>query len=82
MSDALYSTRLRWNAGRGVAKLYGRALVLEVAPDLGAGPVEMIDYTPEIRCVEIRQMACDPVREMTRDEIHAADRLLRSLFGG
>lgn len=82
MSDALYCTRLRWQNGRGVAKLHGRAMVLISAPEFWFGAVDMIDYTPEVGCVEIRPRACDPVREMTRDEIHAADRLLRSLFGG
>lgn len=82
MSDLLYCTRLRWHNGRGVARLHGRSIELDEAPDLGAGPVESMDYTPEVGCVEIRDRACDSVRQMTAAEIHAADRLLRRLFGG
>lgn len=82
MSDALYSTRLRWHNGRGVARLHGRSIRLDAAPDLGAGPVLEMDYTPEVHCVEIRMRACESVREMTQQEIHAADRLLRRVFGG
>jgi len=82
VSDALYSTRLRWHNGRGVARLHGRSISLDAAPDLGAGPVWEMDYTPEVACVEIRSRSCDSVREMTQQEIHAADRLLRRMFGG
>lgn len=82
MSDSLYTTRLRWSRGRGIAKLWGRSVALDRAPDVGDGPVESMDYTPEVGVCEIRPRACDAIRNMTRDEIHAADRLLRSLFGG
>lgn len=82
MSDALYTTRLRWYHGRGLGKLHNRVIELDCAPDLGAGPVESLDYTPEVGVCEIRPRACDAIRAMTHDEIHAADRLLRSLFGG
>lgn len=82
MSDDLYTTRLRWHHGRGIGKLYGRSIALDRAPDLGGGPVEALDFTPEVGVCEVRQRACDPKRTMTREEIHAADRLLRSLFGG
>lgn len=82
MSDALYTTRLRWHHGRGVARLHGRSIELDRAPDLGGGDVEHLDYTPEVGVCDIRVRACDQVRAMTRQEIHAADRLLRSLFGG
>ena len=81
MSDLFYTTRLRWSGGYGIAKLHGVTVALAVAPDLGAGPVETLDYTPEVGCLEIRQRACDPMREMTPAEIHAADALLRVLTG-
>ncbi len=80
MSDALYSTRLRWSNGRGMAMLHGRAQTLTAPPVLCGQPVHSIDYTPEVHCLEIRRRACDPVDEMTPDEIADADALLRRLL--
>lgn len=79
MSDALFSTRLRWFAGKGVAKLYGRSVELTEAPLLDGVAVHYVDYTPEVSCHEIRARACDGMREMTAGEIADADRLLRRL---
>lgn len=82
MSDALYSTRLRWYNGYGIAMLYGKRVILDSAPIIGGEPVEYIDYTPEVRCCEIRHHACDRMKEMTHAEILEADFLLRTLVGG
>ena len=46
---------------------------------LAGEPVHMVDYTPEVRCLEIRRRAVDPVDRMTRDEIADADALLALL---
>lgn len=82
MSDALYSTRLRWSAGRGAAMLHGRIVPLTGPPVLAGQPVHAVDYTPEVRCFEIRRRACDPVDDMTADEVREADALLRRLVAG
>jgi hypothetical protein len=79
MSDALYSTRLRWDSRHGVAKLHGQVVVLHQAPDLGGGPVHGCDYVPEVRMAEIQPRACDSRRDMTAREIEAADRVLAEL---
>ena len=82
MSDALYSTRLRWSAGRGAAMLHGRIVPLTAPPVLGGQAVHSIDYTPEVHCMEIRRRACDPVGDMTAAEVAEADALLRVLVVG
>lgn len=81
MTDALYSTRLRWAAGRGVAKLHGRCVALTSAPVLDGAPVHAVDYTPEVHCIEIQRRACDPHDDMTEAEVRDADKLLRGLCG-
>ncbi len=80
MSDALYSTRLRWANGRGAAMLHGRIVALDRPPVLAGVAVHQVDYTPEVHCLEVRRRACDPVGEMTPAEIADADALLRSLL--
>lgn len=80
MSDALYSTRLRWSNGRGMAMLHGRIVPLQQPPVLGGLAVHQVDYTPEVHCLEIRRRACDPVDDMTPEEITDADALLRRLL--
>ena len=82
MSDDYYWTRLRWHAGRGVAKLRGVVVALTEAPDLGRGPVVELDYAPETDCREVRRRHCDARADMEPDEIAAADRLLRALTDG
>ena len=77
MSDALYSTRLRWSGGRGAAMLHGRIVPLTAPPVLGGVAVHAVDYTPEIGCVEIQRRACDPRSDMTAAEVAEADALLR-----
>lgn len=79
MSDALYSTRLRWAHGRGVARLHGRSIDLAEAPTLDGVQVHQVDYTPEVHCLEIQRRPCDPRSEMTAGEIADADALLRRL---
>lgn len=79
MSDALYSTRLRWCNGRGAEMLHGRIVPLTKPPVLAGEPVHMVDYTPEVRCLEIRRRAVDPVDRMTHHEIADADALLALL---
>lgn len=81
MTDALYATRLRWSNGSGIAKLHGRAVALTAAPVLGGVAVHFVDYTPLIRCREVRRRPCDPVDDMTDDEVAAADALLRRVVG-
>lgn len=81
MSDALYSTRLRWCNGAGVARMHGRSIPLTEAPRLAGQAVHAVDYTPEVHCIEIQRRACDPRADMTAAEIAEADALLRRLVG-
>jgi hypothetical protein len=78
MSHALYSTRLYWGGSRGIAKLRGRELMLSAAPVLAGPSILMIDYAPEVRCAEILRYG-EARRDMTADEIRAADHLLAEL---
>ena len=77
MSDALYLTRLRWDGRGGVAKRAGQVVVLTSPPDLGAGPVHMVDYIPCIGLQLIQPRPCDAPRDwMEPAEIAGADRVL------
>ena len=78
MSHALYSTRLFWSGCSGIAKLRGRMVQLSAAPVLPGSSILMIDYSPEVHCVEILRYG-EARREMTRDEIRSADLLLAEL---
>lgn len=78
MSHALYSTRLWWAGGKGIAKLHGRVVEMLAPPVLPGPSVLMIDYAPEVHCVEILRYG-EARREMTRDEIRSADLLLAEL---
>lgn len=82
MGDLLYMTRLRWDGRRGVAKLHGRCMVLREPPDL-ALPFTLvaIDYVPEVRICQIMPLA-GPWRDMTPDEVAAADDLLWRIVPG
>ncbi len=80
MSDRLYNTRLRWANGRGAAMLHGRIVPLTEPPVLCGATVAQLDYTPEVRCFEIRRAPADPVSEMTAAEIAETDALLRRLL--
>lgn len=79
MTDHLYYTRLRFDGKRGIAKMHGMTVSLTVGPDLGDGPVWSIDYRPEIGFGQVRPRCVDPQRDMTPDEVHAADAFLRGL---
>jgi hypothetical protein len=80
VSDALYSTRLRWDGRHGIAKLHGATVLLHASVDLGQGAVYALDYVPEVHIAEIVPRACDRRRDMTPAEITAADALLVRLL--
>ena len=79
MSDDLYSTLLRWNGIRGLAKLHGASVELSAAPNLGEGPVWGIAYRPEIGEKLIQVGVGEIPRHMLPHEIIAADRFLREI---
>jgi hypothetical protein len=79
VTDSLYSTRLRFNGRSGIAKLHGVAVALDTSPDLGTGPVWMVDYRPEVGLALVQPRSIDPVRDMSPHERRAADELLRHL---
>ncbi len=74
----LLPTRLWFAATRGgAARLDGVEVRLAEAPDLGAGPVDRLDYVPgEIAAVMYPRQ---PWRDLTADEIRAAQALLEQL---
>ena len=76
MSDLLYMTRLRWSGYSGIAKLHGKTVMLRLPPDLGTGELVGVDYVPEVHLCEV-QPRRGPRRDMTADEIRAADQFLR-----
>lgn len=78
MSHALYSTRLYWAGGRGIAKLRGAEVKLVAPPHLSGMEIDAIDYAPEVRCAMVMPRR-GGWRDMTRDEIAAADVLLHQL---
>ena len=80
MSDLLYQTRLRFSGGRGAAILHGRRIELHVAPSVGEFRLVAIDYVPEVHICRVQALA-EPWRDMTSDEIAAADALLLRLLG-
>lgn len=80
MSSALYATRLIWDGRRnGLAKLHGRGVELKTRPEIVGLEFESIDYIPEIALALIRPPR-ERERDMTADEIRAADAYLRSTF--
>lgn len=81
MSDLLYMTRLRWSGYSGIAKLHGRTVMLRLPPDLGTGELVGVDYVPEIHLCEVQPLGHGR-RDMTADEIRAADRVLAQMCGG
>ena len=81
MSHALYATRLYWAGGRGIAKLHGREVKLTAPPHLPGLELDAIDYTPEVRCAMVMPRRAG-WRDMTREEIAAADQLLRTMTEG
>lgn len=84
MSDALYSTRLRWSAGSrsGAAILRGRRVELTEPPALPSVPdLAEIDYVPEIHMGRIRRRNYG-WRDMEGMEWKEADALLVTLTRG
>lgn len=73
-------TMLRWSGTMGTAKLYGVAVSLSKAPDLGAGPVSTVDYRPADGVYDVSDR--NERRHMRPQEIVAADNLLRTLTEG
>ncbi|MDQ5958947.1 MAG: hypothetical protein QG592_25 [Pseudomonadota bacterium] len=78
MSHALYSTALLWHVTRGVAKLHGVLAAVGEPLMLMGRRVAEIDYIPEIGRRSIL-FAGEPLRDMTGDEVRAADALLIEL---
>ena len=80
MSQGDYSTRLRWEHGRGgVARLHGVRIELPPhAQPRGVLPLDLIlvDYTPEARVARV-QPRCEPARDMHASEIQACETYLR-----
>lgn len=68
MSSALYAMRLMWHGGRGEMSC-GRLHVdlLFAPPVLHELGVSEIEYTPEVRVMQVREVA-DRWRDMTADE--------------
>ena len=54
-------------------------LLFDAKAILGEGPVWFVDYRPEIGFGRIQPRSIDPQRDMTPEERHAADVLLRRL---
>jgi hypothetical protein len=84
MSIALYQVRLYWDGRHGTARNGDDTCVLHEAPLLRgaahAAALEEIDYAPEVDVAQVREHDQD-WREMTSDEVCAADALLGSLHG-
>ena len=82
MSDDLYSTRLRWTGGRGIAKLHGKIVALKSTPQLTTCTVDSIDYVPEIGLGQVMPRF-EGWRDMWPAECRECDALLVQLhFGG
>lgn len=76
MSHYLYSTRLYWQNGRGIAKLHNDVVHLNHAPEICGHPADC-DVTPEVGVYMIRN-EFEGWRDMTREEILSADDFLRN----
>jgi hypothetical protein len=79
MSLDLYSTALVWHGYRGIAKLHGRVVRLDAAPELPGDRVVMIDYRPEIAERRIQRYD-EAARDMLPHEVSAADAMLLLLL--
>ena len=82
MSIALYRLRLYWDGRHGAARNGDDTRILVEAPVLpgahGAENLEEIDYAPEVDVAQVREREGD-WREMTAEEVAAAEELLASL---
>ena len=82
MSIALYRLRLYWDGHHGAARNGDDTLILVEPPQLPgaerADKLEEIDYAPEVDVAQVREHEGD-WREMTAEEVAAAEALLASL---
>lgn len=82
MSIALYRLRLYWDGRHGAARNGDDTLILLEPPRLPgayrADELAEIDYAPEVDVAQVRERVGD-WREMTPDEVAAAEALLASL---
>lgn len=82
MSIALYRLRLYWDGRQGAARNGDETRVLLAPPHLPgaerADDLEEIDYAPEVDVAQVRERDGD-WRQMTPDEVAAAEALLASL---
>ncbi|WP_280154100.1 hypothetical protein [Piscinibacter sp. XHJ-5] len=82
MSIALYRLRLYWDGHRGAARNGDDTRILVEAPHLPVahvgGELEEIDYAPEVDTAQVREREGD-WRDMTPEEVAAADALLATL---
>ena len=82
MSLALYRLRLYWDGRHGAARNGDDTRILDERPLLrgaaNAADLEEIDYAPEVDLMQVRERAGD-WRQMTTDEVAAADALLAGL---
>lgn len=82
VSHAYYATRLIWQGTRGgIAKLHGRVVQLTAAPEIHDLRIVAIDYVPEIGLRQVMPFG-HGWRDMTDEEVRAADRVLAALCGG
>lgn len=82
MSIALYRMRLYWDGRHGAARNGDDTRILVEPPRLPgahtAGVLEEIDYAPEVDVAQVREREGD-WRDMTPDEVAAAEALLATL---
>ncbi len=82
MSIALYRLRLYWDGHHGAARNGDDTRILVEPPVLpgaeGADKLEEIDYAPEVDVAQVREREGD-WRDMTAEEVAAAEALLASL---
>ena len=78
MSASLYVTGLWWGHGHGTAKLHGHAVTLVESLMLAGQQVYYIAYAPEVGMIRVCMWGAHE-RDMTREEISAADALLSAL---
>jgi ornithine cyclodeaminase/alanine dehydrogenase-like protein (mu-crystallin family) len=85
LEKAVARTGAKGHAGltQMLASTSADVVVLTSPPDLGAGPVHMVDYIPCIHLQLIQPRACDAPRDwMEPDEIAGAERVLAGLDSG
>ena len=82
MSIALYRIRLYWDGQRGAMRSGDDTRILIERPMLhgaaNAARLEEIDYAPEVDVAQVREREGD-WRQMTADEVAAAEALLAAL---